>query len=173
MIPMLSALEIAAALIAAAPPAVAPFGAPMPIARPLVPFAKTAEVDCDWMMHDPREKWIRGSIGHGDGEPVMSLVDSVFYSWSDSEDHAIEISAGDPARRAPASAWAGNAGGQTPGSIGFRMNAELRQLIGGATSLQIWKDGNPVLNAVLAATPSKAELDACVGPPESESTDVE
>ena len=135
---------------------------PPPPARPAVPFVKHAEVYCDWMMHDPNEKWIRGSIGQGDEDPVISFVDTVFASWSDSEDHHIEVSGGDPPRRVPARAWA-STGGQ--GSIGFYMDAELRKLIGGATSLQIWKDGRPVLNLALANTPSAAELDACVRPP--------
>ena len=145
-----------------------------PPARPLVPFVKTAEVDCDWMMHAKQEQWIRGSIGMGDEEPMIGLVDRAFYDWSDSEDHRIEVSVGDPNRRLPASAWAGNAGGQTPGSATFYMNAALRQLIGGATSLQIWKDGKPVYHTLLANTPSTAELDTCVRPPsDPDHTDAE
>jgi hypothetical protein len=136
-----------------------------PPARLAVPFVKHGDVDCDWMMRDPRERWIRGSIGRGDEDPVIGLVDTAFDSWSDGEEHAIEVSAGDPAHRVPATAWAGNAGGQAPGSIGFYMNADLRKLIGGAKSLQIWNGGKPVLNLVFANTPSVEELDACVQPP--------
>jgi hypothetical protein len=91
---------------------------------------------------------------------------------SDSGGHAIEISAGDPARRVPVEAWAGNAGGQTPGSIGFYMSADMRRLVGGATSVQVWEDGKPVYHAILAGTPSATELDACVRPP-SENSDQE
>ena len=132
---MLSVLLLAAALTGGATPATPSF----PAARSLVPYVKHQEVDelPDWTMHDAKEKWIRGGIGHGDGEPVFHLVDAAFDAWSDSEEHAIEVSVGDPARRVPATAWAGNAGGQTPGSVGFRMNADLRKLIGGATSVQI------------------------------------
>jgi hypothetical protein len=49
-------------------------------------------------------------------------------------------------------------------AIGFYMRPSVRAIVGGATSLQIWKDGKPVYNATLAATPSAAELDACVRP---------
>ena len=135
------ALALAAALLAPAGDAA------FPPARSLVPFVEEGDVGCHWTMHDPREKWIRGGLGQGDDDPVINLVDAAFDLWSDSEEHMIEVSAGDPARRAPAKAWAGNAGGQTPGSVGFYLDAPLRQLIGGASSLQIWKDGKPVFNA--------------------------
>lgn len=146
-----------------------------PAARSLVPYVADKEVDCSWTMHDrPREKWIRGGIGRGDDDPVINFVDRAFYDWSDSEDHKIEISVGDPARRLPASGWASNAGGQTPGSIGFYMDAKLRQLIGGATSVQIWKGGKAVYHAVLSGTPTAAQLDACVQPPSNpDETDEE
>ncbi len=153
-------------IAASAPAAESSPGQPIfPAARSLVPYVETGDVGCSWTMHDPKEKWIRGGIGQGDEEPVFDLVDTAFGSWSDSEEHSIEVSAGDAARRVPATAWAGNAGGQTPGSIGFYMSPELRQLIGSATSVQIWKDGKPVFNAMLAGTPTAAELDACVRPP--------
>ena len=139
--------------------------APFPPARSLVPFVAEVDIDCDWMMHDAKEKWIRGSIGQGDDDPIIGFVDQAFFSWSDSEDHLIEISVGDPKHRVGAKAWASNAGGQTPGSIGFTMTAGLRQLIGGATSLQVWKNGAPVFNTVLANTPSADKLDSCVRPP--------
>ena len=139
---------------------------PFPPARPLVPFVYDTDVDdCRWDMHDKAEKWIRGGIGRGDDDPIIDFVDMAFFNWSDSERHAIEVSVGDPKRRLPASAWSSNAGGQTPGSATFYMNAAMRQLIGGATSLQIWKDGRPVFHTLLAGTPSAAELDACVRPP--------
>jgi len=170
---MLSLLLLAAVMAGgtepAAPAAVLP---PFPAARSLVPYAVDGDVGCHWTMHDPKEKWIRGGIGQGDEEPVFELVDSAFYDWSDSGRHAIEISAGDPARRVPVEAWAGNAGGQSPGSIGFYMSADMRRLVGGATSVQVWKDGMAVYHAVLAETPSAAELEACVRPP-SENSDQE
>lgn len=149
--------------------------APFPPARPLVPFVPEGDIGCYWTMHAKgTEKWIRGGIGMGDDDPMIDFVDRAFYDWSDSEDHLIEVSVGDPNRRLPAKAWAGNAGGQTPGSAAFYMNAEMRKLIGGATSLQIWKDGKPMFNTLLANTPSAAELDACVRPPsDPEHTDEE
>ena len=167
------ALLIAASATGAQPASADMSPVAMPPARPIVPFVKHAEVDCDWTMKDAGEEWIRGSIGRGDEDPVISLVDTAFYSWSDSEEHAIELSAGDPARRVPASAWAGNAGGQMPGSIGFYLDPPLRQLIGGATSVQVWKNGEPVFNAAWAGTPSVAELEACVRPPSDDHGDSE
>lgn len=145
----------------------------LPAARPAVPFVEQGDVGCHWTMHGRGEKWIRGSIGQGDEDPVFSLVDAAFGSWSDSEEHRIEVSAGDAARRLPATAWAGSGGGDTPGSIGFFLDAGLRRLIGGAQSVQIWKDGRPVYNGSLARTPTAAELDGCVRPPKSEDSDEE
>ncbi|HEX8214464.1 MAG TPA: hypothetical protein VF582_03215 [Allosphingosinicella sp.] len=145
----------------------------LPPARPAVPFAEYGDVGCYWMMHDPLEKWIRGSIGLGDEDPILSLVDAAFDSWSNSEHHGIEVSAGGPARRLPATAWASTGDAEGPGSIGFYMNADLRRLIGGATSLQIWKQGRPVYNGLLARTPTAAALDACVRPPKGEGSDEE
>ena len=163
--------SLLALLLAATGPATTEF----PPARPLVPFVYDALVDdCVWRMHDKSEKWIRGGIGRGDDDPIIDFVDYAFYDWSDSERHAIEVSVGDPARRLRASAWSSNAGGQTPGSATFYMNAEMRRLIGGATSLQIWKDGKPVFNTLLAGTPTAEQLDACVRPPsDPEHTDEE
>lgn len=163
---------IAVALLMAPSTALAaPAAVPFPAARSLVPFIAEVDIDCDWVMKDAKEKWIRGGIGQGDDDPVINFVDQAFFSWSDSEDHLIEISVGDPKRRVAAKAWASNAGGQTPGSIGFFMTADLRKLIGGATSLQVWKSGTPVFNTVLANTPSAAKLDACVRPPSDPALD--
>ena len=145
-----------------------------PAPRPAVPFVEVGDVGCHWTMHDKeREKWIRGGIGQGDEDPILDLVDSAFDSWSNSEEHAIEVSAGDSSRRLPATAWASPSDGETPGSIGFYMDADLRQMIGGATSLQIWKGGKAVYSGLLSATPSAAELDSCVRPPKSEDSDEE
>lgn len=157
-------------VLVAASPAIA-----FPPPRPLVPFVYDTIVDdCVWTMHEKSEKWIRGWIGRGDDDPVIDLVDYAFYDWSDRDRHQIEVSVGDPNRRLPASAWSSNAGGQTPGSATFTMDAEMRRLIGGATSLQIWKEGKPVFNTLLAGTPSAAQLDACVRPPsDPEHTDEE
>ncbi len=133
-----------------------------PAAFPLVPFVKT-EAHCSWNMHAKgKEKWVRGDIGLGDENPMISFLDHAFDTWSDSEDHKIEVSVGDPKRRLPASAWI-NRGNRS--SAAFYMDAPMRKLIGGATSLQIWKDGKPVFNTQLANTPSAAELDACTQKP--------
>ena len=171
MTKMRGAVELAALLLAA--PAAASAAEPFPPARPVVPFVADGDVGCSWMMHDRAEKWIRGSIGQGDEDPVISLVDHAFDRWGDRDDYPIEVSVGDRARRVTATAWAGTGDGDRPGSLGFYLDARLRKLIGGATSLQVWRDGKPVFNAALAATPSAAELDACVRPPSEDHGDSE
>ena len=144
--------------------AAAPAASAFPPARSLVPFVKS-ETYCSWDMEDiPREKLIRGGIGRGDEDPMISFVDHAFDDWSESGRHSIQVSVGDPKRRLPASLWVSKAS-EPPGFAAFYMDAKLRQLIGGATSLQIWKDGKPVFNTQLANTPSTAELDACIQKP--------
>ena len=153
-----AAIALASAASAAAPPA-------FPAPRPLAPFVYNTDVDdCLWDMHLKEEELTRGGIGRGDTDPVINFVDEAFSQWSDAERHQIEISVGDPAVRLPVSGWSSNGGGQTTGSIGFFMDAPMRKLVGGATSLQVWKDGVPVFNTLLANTPSAAVLDACVRP---------
>jgi hypothetical protein len=161
---------LAAVLLAGA---IGPNAPPFPPARSVVPFVPGPGSHCYWEVHDRSEKWKRGGIVPGDEVPVVQFVDHTFDSWNDNKDHQIEISVGDPAGRLPASAWAGRGEAEMPGSIGFDLNADLRKLIGGATSLQVWKDGKPVYNAALAGTPTTAELDACVGAPRDPNLDDE
>ena len=166
---MPSSLLLAAILIGGAAATTPPF----PPARSVVPYVSGPGSHCYWEMHDRSENWKRGGIVPGDQVPVVHFVDHAFDSWDENLDHQIEISVGDPARRLSASAWTGSGNAEMPGMIGFDLSAELRKLIGGATSLQVWKDGQPVYNAALAETPTAAELDACVGAPRDPDLDDE
>ena len=85
------AFTLSAALLAS------PGAADFPAARPVVPFTEEGDVGCHWTMHGDGEKWIRGGIGQGDEDPVISLVDHAFDRWGDRDDYAMEVSAGDPA----------------------------------------------------------------------------
>lgn len=151
-------LSVALALVAA--PTV------FPPARSTVPFAAWGDVGCHWTMHAKGEKWVRGDIGQGDEDPILSLVDHAFDGHGYAVDIPIEVSVGDPARRLPAKGWASPPGAEDmPGSMALYLDAPLRALIGGATSVQIWFGGRPVYHAVLANTPDKGTLDACVRAP--------
>ena len=156
--PFLAAMAAATAAVAAADP-------PFPEARPLVPFTVEGDVGCQWMMHNKAEKWIRGSIGQGDEEPILDLVDHAFDGFGYAVDIPLEVSIGDPKRRLPAKGWSSPPQDDLPGSMAFYMGPNIRAMIGGATSVQIWSKGKPIFNAKLANTPGKAELDACVRPP--------
>ena len=131
----------------------------IPPARPAVPFEKHAEFDCDWVM--PAEPLIRGSIRRGEQSPVLQIFDPVFNSWSDNDYPTVEISAGGPGGRVEALGyvihWA-----KEGSALGIFLDEEARGVVGGASQLQIWKEGRPVLNLALADTPSAAELAACV-----------
>jgi hypothetical protein len=166
---MLNPLLLVAILAGGAVPATPAF----PPARSLVPYVPGPGSHCYWEMHDRSEKWNRGGIVPGDEVPVVHFVDHAFDSWDEDRDQRVEISVGDPARRLPANAWAGRGDAERPGMMGFDLDANLRKLLGGATSVQIWKDGKPVYNAVLAQTPTTAQLDACVGAPRDPDLDDE
>jgi hypothetical protein len=135
-----------------------------PPARPAVPFEKHAEIDCDWMMKSPAEEWIRGSIGQGDGDPILYLVDPAFNGWSETEDQVVELSVGGSAELTEARAYA-VAAGEGPSALGIYLDEDARKFVGGAEQVTVWKGGKPVLNLAFANTPSAAELDACVRPP--------
>lgn len=168
---MTIALALALALLASPGASAA---TPFPAARPLVPFVAVGDVGCHWTMHDKKEKWIRGGIGQGDEEPLLDLVDHAFDGFGHAIDIPLEVSVGDPARRLPARGWASPGEADRPGSIAFYMGPELRKMIGGATSVQLWSNGQPIFHARLAGTPSEAELTACVRPPsDPEHTDEE
>ena len=160
------ALSLAFALIAAP-------GA-FPPARSTVPFEAVGDVGCHWTMHAQGERWIRGGIGQGDEDPILELVDPAFAGHGDAVDVPLEVSVGDASRRLPAKGWSSQPqDGGPPGSMAFYMDAPLRAMIGGATSVQIWFGGEPAYHATLAGTPSTAELNACVRPPSADRGDEE
>ena len=153
-------LAYASALAAVSAPA-QPDDRGIPPPRPAVPFEKHAEFDCDWVMQDPGEPRIRGSIRRGEQSPVLQIFDPVFESWSDNDYPTIELSAGGPGGRVEALAyvihWA-----KEGSALGIFLDEEARGVVGRARQLQIWKDGKPVLDLALADTPSAEELAACV-----------
>ena len=119
---------LALAAMLAATDAIAPG---LPPARPAVPFEKHAEIDCDWVMKSPAEEWIRGSIGQGDDDPILYLVDPAFNGWSDTEDLRVALSAGASAELTDARAYAVTAG-EGPSSLGIYLDEDARRLVGGA-----------------------------------------
>jgi len=132
-----------------------------PPARPAVPFQRNAEIDCDWVMKDPAEPLIRGSISRGEQSPVLFIVDPVFKGWSDADYPTVELSVGGADRRVEALAYVTHST-EAGSLLGIFLDDEVRAVVGGAELLRIWKDGTPVLSLALANTPSAEELAACV-----------
>ncbi|HEU5481711.1 MAG TPA: hypothetical protein VFU80_01285 [Sphingomicrobium sp.] len=122
-------------------------------ARPAA-FEKHAEFDCNW-----RAKG--ASIGRGEQSPVLSIVDPKFESWSDNEDHAIELSAGGGSDRVEALSYVIHSA-EKGSTLAIFLDAAARSVVGGARQLQIWKGGKPVLDLAFANTPSAEDLAACV-----------
>lgn len=157
-----AALLLCLAAIAAAPPA------------PVKPWVSQGDIGCRWGLSGPNGKSHVASIEQGD-ELMLSLSDAAFLSWSEMERPRVElIFDRDPKRRVFAQGWATHSGaGSTSSSFGLYLDAAARKALSRATRLELRRDGRPVIDLLLAATPSQAELDACVPPPKTEDSDEE
>jgi hypothetical protein len=162
-----------AAAVGVAAWAVAATKASEPAAGPVKRWELNAEAPCDWWLSRDDGHSHRASISSGDSDVVLSLSDSAFLPWSDSDRPRVELMFDhDPKRRITVEGWTTH-GDNDSVEFGLYLGAEGRHSMGGATWLELRRDGKLVMEQPLAGTPSQAELDACVGPPESESSDVE
>lgn len=129
---------------------------------------------CEWLITGEDGRSHVASISRGD-ELMLSLTDAAFLGWSESERPRVElVFDGDPERRVFAEGWATHAGeGSTSSSFGLYLDAQARRALGGATRMELRRDGKPVFDLPLAATPGQAELDACVPPPDDGHSDEE
>ena len=138
------------------------------------PWVAYADLGCNWQITGPNGKSHVASIEQGD-ELMLSFSDAAFLSWSEMERPRVElIFDRDPKRRVFAQGWATHSGaGSTSSSFGLYLDAAARKALSRATRLELRRDGRPVIDLLLAATPSQAELDACVPPPKTENSDEE
>lgn len=145
--------------------------APVP---PVKPWVVEGDVGCSWWLSGPDGKSHVASIGQGD-ELMLSLSHAAFMAWSELERPRVElIFDHDPKRRVVVEGWATHGGeGSTSSSFGLYLDAAARRALGGATRLELRRDGKAVIDLPLAATPGQAELDACVPPPKTEDSDEE
>lgn len=141
---------------------------------PVKPWVLHAEIACDWWLSGADGKRHVASIGQGD-ELMLSFSDAAFMAWSESERPRVELIFNhDPKRRVFVEGWATHGGaGSTSSSFGFYLDAAARRAMGKATRVELRRNGKPVIGLPLAATPSKAELDACVPPPKGPNSDEE
>ena len=162
-LPLAALAALAGLTLAAAPP--------VPPVKPWVPHA---DIGCDWWLSGADGKSHVASIGQGD-ELMLSFSDAAFMAWSDLKRPRVElIFDSDPKRRVFVEGWATHGGaGSSNSSFGLYLDAAARRALGGATRLELRRDGKAVIDLRLAATPSQAELDACVPPPKGPNSDEE
>lgn len=141
---------------------------------PVKPWAPQGDIGCSWLITGPDGKSHVVSIGQGD-ELMLSFDDPAFLDWSEEERPQVElIFDRDPAKRVLVNGWATHGGeGSTSSSFGLYLDAAARRGLSGATQLELRRDGRPVIDLPLAATPNLAALEACVPPPKDENSDEE
>ena len=129
--------------------------------------------DCHWWLSGDDGKSHRASIGRGETEIMLSFSDPVFATWPMEDRPAIELLLdADPGKRVQTTGWATH-GSDGSGSFGLYLDAEALRKFAGATSLELRRDGRPVILLPLAGTPGHDALEACVPPPREKSADEE
>ena len=159
-----------AALLTNAAASAAPAAAP---AAPVNPWVLTPDMNCDWWVSREDGHSHRASIDQGGGLQ-MGLSDVAFDAWPESNEKLrLElIFDHDSRRRVSVGASVTHSSG-IPTMLGFELDADTRRAMGGATRLELLRDGKTIVDMPLAATPSQAEFDRCVPPPNEGPSDSE
>lgn len=139
-----------------------------PAAKPWV-----KEDQCRWWLSGANGKELRASIEASSDGVAMTISDPAFKTWSESERPKVELRFNkDDARRASAEGWVSLAGGAAS-MLGLYLDPIAMKAMGSATLLELSRDGKTVVTMPLAATPSEAELVACIPPPSDGHSDSE
>jgi hypothetical protein len=149
-------------------------GAPptAPAVNAIKPWVPEPDMDCDWWVSREDGHSHRASIGQDDGLS-MGLSDLGFDAWPETNQIRVELIFNhDPERRVSVIGWTTHIS-EAPTMLGFYLDAEARRALGGATRLELLRDGKTIVDMPLAATPSQAELDRCVPPPRTKDSDSE
>lgn len=142
-----------------------------PAAPPAKPWVK--EDQCRWWLSGEDGKSLRASIESGSDGIALTIADPVFKIWSESERPKVELRFNkDDARRASAEGWV-SLGGGSAAMFGLFLDAAALKAMGEATLLELSRDGKTVVTLPLAATPSAAELEACIPKPSEYPSDSE
>lgn len=130
---------------------------------PAKPWDK--EEGCRWWLSADDGKSLRASIGQGDEGLVLSIADPVFLEFSEEDRPKVElIFDDDPRRRVAAAGWSSHIGTETA-IFGLELKAAGLRKLAGAQRLDFRRKGRTYLTLPLAATPSRAELKACMPGP--------
>ena len=139
--------------------------APAAVAVPVKPWVPHAESPCDWWLSGPNGKELHASIGQGDDDPVLTVAERAFLPFAETDDVPLVLRFDrDPRREASATAWVSSVVGDGERMLGMYLRAAARKAFGGARRIEILHKGKLLADFPLAATPSQAELDACVRP---------
>ena len=135
-------------------------------AEPVKPWTVEGDIGCSWWLSGPNGKELHASIGQGDDDPVLTVAERAFLPFAETDDVPLVLRFDrDPRREATASAWVSSVVGDGERMLGMYLTAAARKAFGGARRIEILHKGQVLTNIPLAATPSQAELDACVRPP--------
>lgn len=138
------------------------------------PWTVAGDIGCSWRLNGPEGKQLRASIGMGDDDPVLTIYDRAFLPFTEEQRVPLTLRFDrDPARAASAEAWSSSVLGDGERMLGMYLRADARRGLGGASLIEVLHQGKVLTAIPLAATPSQAELDACVRPPGTEHSDEE
>lgn len=131
------------------------------------------ESECGWWLSGADGKSLRASISQGSDGLILTVADQAFRSWSEEDRPLVELRFDKQAgRRATVEGWV-SLGDDAASMFGLYLDGPARKAMDRATFLELSRDGKTVVTMPLAATPSQAELDACVPPPSSSESDSE
>ena len=135
------------------------------------PWAK--KYDCDWWLSRDDGRSLRASIGQSDEGLLLSIADPKFLAWSEVDHPKVELRFNkDPNRRVMTEGWVSHVGKETS-IFGTYLSAEALKAMSKATTLELHRDGKLMIELPLVDTPSQAELEACIRPPNTGSSDSE
>ena len=139
---------------------------------PVKPWVKDKELDCDWWLSREDGHSLRASIGQSPDGLALTFGDLVFNTWPEAGRPKVELRFnGDPKRRVQTTGWATHGDGYA--MFGLYLTKDALKKMGGATTLELRRKGKTVITLPLAATPSTAELIACIPPPSTGHSDSE
>ena len=137
---------------------------------PVKPWTAEGDIGCSWWLSGPNGKELHASIGQGDDDPVLTVAERAFLPFAETDDVPLVLRFDrDPRREATATAWVSSVVGDGERMLGMYLTAAARKALGGATRIEILHQGKVLTDIPLAGTPSQAELDACVRPPNENS----
>jgi hypothetical protein len=136
------------------------------------PWEKEPDTECEWWLSGDDGHSLRAAIGMGDQAIGLSFGDKAFVAWSEEGRHRVQVRLnGDPKRQFEAEGWSTHVSAERA-IFSLDLDAKGRRMLGGATHLELLRDGQSILQMLLANTPGRRELDRCV-PRRSKTSDSE